>query len=55
MKQLKCSSCKREITNIKGSTTFKCPACLKEDILRCGHCKSLGAKYTCACGAVGPN
>ncbi|QQG39123.1 MAG: DUF1610 domain-containing protein [Candidatus Woesearchaeota archaeon] len=55
-KKVTCTSCKVELTNIKGSTVFNCPDCGKFQIVRCGHCRELGAKYTCsACGFTGPN
>ncbi len=55
-KNLNCSSCKKKITNIEGSTVFKCPKCLKSDIVRCGHCREIVAKYKCPqCGFEGPN
>lgn len=55
MKQLTCNSCKKVITNLEGSTIFKCPSCLKHDIVRCGNCRSIAAKYNCECGFTGPN
>jgi len=55
-KNLHCNSCNILITNVKGSTRFMCPECGKYEIIRCGQCKRLGAKYKCAeCGFEGPN
>jgi hypothetical protein len=51
-----CTSCKVRITNDSGSTIFNCPECGKSEIVRCGHCRKVGAKYTCPeCGFSGPN
>ncbi|MBW2968472.1 RNA-binding protein [Candidatus Woesearchaeota archaeon] len=54
--ELVCSSCKKRVSTIKNTTTFKCPNCGKRDIVRCGHCRSIVAKYKCPeCGFEGPN
>tara|TARA_Y100000031_G_C8054075_1_gene307531 strand:- start:384 stop:617 length:234 start_codon:yes stop_codon:yes gene_type:complete len=51
-----CNSCKREINTIKYNTRFSCPGCGKQEIVRCGHCRQIAAKYTCSgCKFVGPN
>jgi Zn-ribbon RNA-binding protein len=51
-----CISCKRKITNEKGSALFLCPSCGKFNIVRCRHCRQIAAKFTCPeCGFVGPN
>lgn len=51
-----CNSCKEDIVNQTGSVVFNCPNCGKFEIVRCKHCRSLSAKYTCAeCGFIGPN
>jgi predicted RNA-binding Zn-ribbon protein involved in translation (DUF1610 family) len=51
-----CTSCKDNITNDKGSTSFMCPSCGEVEIVRCGHCREIGAKYVCKkCGFSGPN
>jgi len=51
-----CISCKRDITNDAGTTMFACPKCGKYEIVRCGHCRGIAAKYTCPeCGFSGPN
>ncbi|MEW6063285.1 MAG: zinc finger domain-containing protein [Nanoarchaeota archaeon] len=56
MKESLCSSCRTRITNIKGSAIFKCPSCGEEEIIRCGHCRVIVAKYKCSkCGFIGPN
>lgn len=51
-----CTSCKKRITNLEGTTRFSCPQCTKHEVIRCGHCRTTVAKYTCpGCGFVGPN
>lgn len=51
-----CVSCKKRIVNMAGTTKFKCPNCGKSEIIRCGHCREIVAKYKCpACGFEGPN
>ncbi len=56
MAELICISCKRKITNIEGSVKFPCPNCGKAEIIRCGECRKIAAKYTCPeCGFTGPN
>ena len=51
-----CVSCKKKITNDAGTAKFPCPACAKETIVRCKHCREIAAKYTCPeCGFSGPN
>ena len=53
---MKCTSCNKEIVNDKESTRFKCPNCNKVEIVRCGHCRKIAARYTCKdCGFSGPN
>ncbi|MEM4336712.1 MAG: zinc finger domain-containing protein [Candidatus Woesearchaeota archaeon] len=55
-KMLFCISCKKKIINDPTTTRFKCPKCAKYEIIRCGHCKSIVAKYVCPeCGFSGPN
>jgi len=54
--QLKCSSCKKRIANMRGTSKFKCPKCGKYDIIRCQHCREIVAKYRCpGCEFEGPN
>ncbi|MBW2999178.1 DUF1610 domain-containing protein [Candidatus Woesearchaeota archaeon] len=54
--ELICSSCKKRITNLEGTTRFMCPKCGKHEIIRCGQCRKIVAKYECpGCGFVGPN
>ena len=54
--KLKCSSCKRRITNNPGVVNFKCPGCGKTNIVRCKSCRQNVAKYKCSeCGFQGPN
>ncbi|MDD5331358.1 MAG: zinc finger domain-containing protein [Candidatus Nanoarchaeia archaeon] len=57
MKHIKtCISCKREITNDVGSTSFMCPNCGEVEIVRCLNCRKIAAKYKCkSCGFEGPN
>ena len=51
-----CISCKKKILNLEGVTKFKCPKCGKYEIIRCGHCKHIVAKYKCPnCNFEGPN
>ncbi len=56
MKTMKCTSCKKEVTNDQAVAKFKCPSCGEEEIVRCGHCREIAAKYKCKkCGFEGPN
>jgi predicted RNA-binding Zn-ribbon protein involved in translation (DUF1610 family) len=51
-----CISCKKNTTNITGSVRFPCPGCGMAEIVRCGRCRSIAAKYTCPeCKFSGPN
>lgn len=51
-----CSSCKRRVTNLEKTARFMCPKCGKYEIVRCGHCREIVAKYRCpGCGFEGPN
>ncbi|MBT3984706.1 RNA-binding protein [archaeon] len=55
-KKLKCTSCKKELINDRGSTVFTCPTCNKTQIVRCSQCRKLGTKYQCpTCETEGPN
>jgi predicted RNA-binding Zn-ribbon protein involved in translation (DUF1610 family) len=55
-KKKNCISCKKDITNDVGTTTFLCPKCGKYEITRCKHCREIAAKYICpGCGFSGPN
>lgn len=55
-KQYTCNSCKVRVVNLQGSTKFKCPGCGKSEIVRCKHCRELGARYKCPnCDFTGPN
>ena len=55
-KKLKCTSCKKELINDRGSTVFTCPTCNKAQIVRCAQCRKLGTKYQCpTCESEGPN
>ena len=54
--ELTCISCKKRITNLEGTARFMCPKCDKYEIIRCGHCRVIVAKYNCpGCSFVGPN
>ncbi len=54
--EIYCSSCKKKVTNIKGTTVFQCPNCTKTEIVRCRDCRKIAARYTCSeCGFSGPN
>ncbi|MBS3160273.1 DUF1610 domain-containing protein [Candidatus Woesearchaeota archaeon] len=54
-KKLVCTSCKKEIDK-SGGIVFKCPNCLKQDIVRCRHCREIASRYMCAsCSFSGPN
>ena len=56
MKKIICHSCHKELTNDKGATRFPCPECGGEEIVRCLHCRELGARYKCKqCEFEGPN
>ncbi len=50
-----CVSCGHSIKAIKGSLSFKCPACANVDITRCADCRVSGKIYICpGCGFTGP-
>ncbi|MDO8556206.1 MAG: zinc finger domain-containing protein [Nanoarchaeota archaeon] len=56
MAENSCTSCKRKITNMVGSTSYKCPNCGKHDVFRCTDCRIIASRYTCpACSFSGPN
>lgn len=51
-----CISCKKRITNVKGTARFLCPGCSKHEITRCTSCRAIAAKYKCpSCSFSGPN
>ncbi|MEM4268011.1 MAG: zinc finger domain-containing protein [Candidatus Woesearchaeota archaeon] len=51
-----CSSCKKDVTNLDGTCSFKCPACGEWLIIRCKSCRKIAARYICEkCGFSGPN
>ena len=55
MMELKCTTCGVLISNNRMAVIFKCPNCGKETIVRCEHCRKIGAKYKCpSCGFEGP-
>ncbi|MFC1769195.1 zinc finger domain-containing protein [Nanoarchaeota archaeon] len=54
--ELVCSTCKKRITNVQGTATFKCPNCSDFEFTRCSHCRAIAAKYACPkCKFSGPN
>ncbi|MFC1801558.1 zinc finger domain-containing protein [Nanoarchaeota archaeon] len=56
MEEKICMSCKKRISNIAGSTEFKCPKCGDHQMIRCGSCRTIAAPYKCPkCGFEGPN
>ncbi|HIG98856.1 TPA: RNA-binding protein [Candidatus Woesearchaeota archaeon] len=51
-----CSSCKKQITNLKGTARLSCPGCGKVDFIRCMGCRANAVRYVChECGFSGPN
>ncbi|MBU0535568.1 MAG: RNA-binding protein [Nanoarchaeota archaeon] len=51
-----CSSCKKKVANMRGVTSFMCPKCGKQEIVRCPECRKIAAKYACPeCNFTGPN
>ncbi|HLD97570.1 MAG TPA: zinc finger domain-containing protein [Candidatus Nanoarchaeia archaeon] len=51
-----CSSCKKEVVNLRGTTAFSCPGCGKVEFTRCQNCRANAVRYTCQeCGFSGPN
>jgi hypothetical protein len=53
MKDLKCSSCGLGISG-ENFVRFNCPACGKEEIVRCFVCRKNVRTYLCKCGFEGP-
>ncbi len=50
-----CASCGTNIAATPSGVTFSCPSCADNEISRCGKCRKVGHRYTCAkCGFVGP-
>lgn len=50
-----CISCNKNVLNTV-SVRFECPQCGKSEMIRCNHCRKIGAKYKCSsCGFIGPN
>ena len=48
-----CSACGKEA--IFRYSEFNCPKCGGSVIVRCEHCRTISAKYTCGkCGFTGP-
>lgn len=51
-----CNSCKKSVSNDSETARFVCPNCGKTEIVRCGYCRKIVAKYKCpACNFEGPN
>ena len=51
----KCTSCNKDVANLSGVVTFKCPNCGEEEIVRCPHCRKIATKYRCKkCEFEGP-
>ncbi len=51
-----CTSCKSKLISAQGSVRFSCPACGKEEIIRCSDCRKKSIKYVCPkCSFEGPN
>ena len=56
MENKHCISCKKIITNVRGSVIFDCPNCEKYKIIRCLSCRKTATKYVCPnCEFEGPN
>ncbi|MBI2133557.1 RNA-binding protein [Candidatus Woesearchaeota archaeon] len=56
MEEIHCLSCKRRVTNVKGTTRFICPSCGKYEIVRCTSCRETAIRYICPeCRFSGPN
>lgn len=52
---MKCSSCNDNMLSEDNFTKFKCPSCLKADIVRCSRCRLKSIVYVCTeCGFKGP-
>lgn len=52
---MKCSSCNDNMLSEENFTKFRCPACLKADIVRCSKCRLKSIVYVCPeCGFKGP-
>ena len=48
-----CMSCNTEVSGTY--LEFKCPKCLKSNIIRCEHCRVMSKEYKCInCGFEGP-
>ncbi|MBI2581205.1 RNA-binding protein [Candidatus Woesearchaeota archaeon] len=51
-----CSSCRNQVTNMKGMVRFSCPGCGKVEFVRCQRCRANAVQYKCQeCGFSGPN
>jgi len=52
---MNCTSCNTHITAAANFTTFKCPKCGEQDIVRCKTCRDNSVKYICVrCAFEGP-
>jgi len=55
MADKKCVSCKAVVANDNLATSFSCPKCGNEPIVRCGQCRKTAVTYKCLkCGFEGP-
>ncbi len=55
MGEYKCTSCGKDVKNMRGAVIFSCPNCGRALIVRCKDCRLLGVKYKCpVCGFEGP-
>lgn len=53
--RVRCTTCGISVESDRIWVEFSCPACHKENIIRCEKCKRLENQYTCEkCGFTGP-
>ncbi len=51
---IKCTSCKKVVISENDFSKFNCPACEKQEIIRCKNCRRQVIPYKCECGFEGP-
>ncbi|MCX6818715.1 MAG: zinc finger domain-containing protein [Candidatus Aenigmarchaeota archaeon] len=52
---MKCTSCHENLLSEDNFTKFKCPSCLKVELVRCESCRKKSNIYVCSkCGFEGP-
>ena len=51
---MKCKTCGTNLVSEEKFVKFKCPACNKEEIVRCQNCRVRKVPYKCKCGFAGP-